>query len=342
MVHGRPTPRRRGHPRAGWAIVTAALALSVAGVHAGAATASKLESTRSRLDAERSRERALSGRVAGFSNLIARLGGDVAVLRRREHALEASLRVEQARLARVQQALRVERARLAALRARLAYSRRVLAGRLRQMYEGGRPDALTVVLNSRGWIDLLERGEFLRRINQQDRVVVVAVRAARDAVQRSADRLAVLEARQQRITDAILGQRNEVVSTRLSLDRRLSGVSQARAQARSALQVTAASRARLERRLASLEAQYPDAGSLGAAGGWAIPWSVVNCESGGRNTGPNQVGASGYYQIIPSTWRGAGGRGPAAHLAPKSEQDRVARQLWNGGLGASNWVCAGR
>jgi septal ring factor EnvC (AmiA/AmiB activator) len=341
-MQSRSTLRHRGLPRARWTLAAAALAMSLVGAHPGPAAGSKLQSTRARLDAERSHERALAGRVTGFSSLIARLGGDVAVLRRREGVLEASLRVEQAQLARVQQALRVERARLAALRARLAYDRRVLARRLTQMYEGGRPDLLTVVLNSRGWIDLLERGEFLRRISQQDRVVIVAVRAARDAVQRSADRLAVLEARQQRITDAILSQRNEVVSTRLALDHRLAGVTQARAQARSALQVTAASRARLERRLASLEAQYPDAGSLGAGGGWAIPWGVVNCESGGRNTGPNQVGASGYYQIIPSTWRGAGGRGPAAHLAPKSEQDRIARQLWNGGLGASNWVCAGR
>ncbi|MFL5820695.1 MAG: transglycosylase family protein [Solirubrobacteraceae bacterium] len=304
--------------------------------------ASRVESTRARLETQQSRERALAGRVAGFSNLIGRLGGDIAVLRRREDVLQASLRVQEAQLARVQQALRLERARLAALRARLAYSRRVLARRLIQMYQGGRPDLVTVVLTSRGWIDLLERGEFLRRINQQDQVVIIGVRAARDAVQRSADRLAVLEARQQRITDAILDQRNEVVSTRLELGRRVAGYSRARADAQSALRTTAATRARLERRLASLEAQYADAGSLGASGGWAIPWGIVSCESGGRNTGPNQVGASGYYQIIPSTWRGAGGRGPAAHLAPKSEQDRIARQLWNGGLGASNWVCAGR
>jgi septal ring factor EnvC (AmiA/AmiB activator) len=342
MVQIRSSPRRRGHPGPRRTIAAAAVALSIAAAGPGPAVGSSLESTRTRLETQQSRERALAGRVAGYSSLIARLGGDVAVLRRRERVLQASLRVEQAQLAGVQRALRVERARLAALRARLAYARRVLARRLIQMYQGGRPDLITVVLTSRGWIDLLERGEFLRRINQQDRVVIVAVRAARDAVQRSADRLAVLEARQQRITNAMLNQRNEVVSTRLALDRRLAGITQARAEARSALRVTAASRARLERRLATLEAQYPDAGSLGASAGWAIPWSVVNCESGGRNAGPNHVGASGYYQIIPSTWRGAGGRGPAAHLAPKSEQDRIARQLWNGGVGASNWVCAGR
>jgi hypothetical protein len=35
-----------------------------------------------------------------------------------------------------------------------------------------------------------------------------------------------------------------------------------------------------------------------------------------------------------------GGSGPAAYLASKAEQDRVAAALWNGGSGASNWVCA--
>jgi hypothetical protein len=82
-------------------------------------------------------------------------------------------------------------------------------------------------------------------------------------------------------------------------------------------------------------------GGAGASGGWAIPYAIVLCESGGQNLTPNSAGASGYYQILPSTWRGAGGTGPAAYLAPKSEQDRIASILWNNGAGASNWVCAG-
>jgi len=74
--------------------------------------------------------------------------------------------------------------------------------------------------------------------------------------------------------------------------------------------------------------------------GWAIPYSVVLCESGGQNLPPNGAGASGYYQIEPATWKGYGGTGPAAYLASKAEQDAVAAKIWNGGAGASNWTCA--
>jgi hypothetical protein len=77
-----------------------------------------------------------------------------------------------------------------------------------------------------------------------------------------------------------------------------------------------------------------------ASGGWTIPGSIVQCESGGQNLPPNGAGASGYYQILPSTWRQYGGSGSAAWQASQAEQNAVAQRIWNGG-GPSQWVCAG-
>lgn len=72
-------------------------------------------------------------------------------------------------------------------------------------------------------------------------------------------------------------------------------------------------------------------------GQWAIPAYIVMRESGGRNVqeASGASDASGYYQILDSTWLGAGGRDRGVNYqamhAPKAEQDCVAHRLWNGG-----------
>ncbi|MFZ0089383.1 MAG: transglycosylase family protein [Solirubrobacteraceae bacterium] len=74
------------------------------------------------------------------------------------------------------------------------------------------------------------------------------------------------------------------------------------------------------------------------AGGYAIPSSIVQCESGGNYSAVNpSSGAGGAYQILPSTWRAYGGQGLPQN-APKAEQDRIAGEIW-AQVGSSAWVC---
>jgi hypothetical protein len=75
--------------------------------------------------------------------------------------------------------------------------------------------------------------------------------------------------------------------------------------------------------------------------GWAIPSSIVSCESSFQNLPPNGAGASGYYQIIPSTWLAYGGGhyAPQAYEASRVEQGIIAAKIWAGGAGAGQWVC---
>jgi hypothetical protein len=191
--------------------------------------------------------------------------------------------------------------------------------------------------------DLLERSEFLRRINQQDRRIVRAVRDARDASRQATVRLGNLEEVQRRAAAAVAAQSAAIASMQEALAAKRAAAARARAARLEALRATRGNRAHLEHELSDLQAQQRQSAndfSGGASNGpWAIPWAIVNCESGGQNLPPNSAGASGYYQIIASTWRGAGGSGPAAYLASKAEQDRIAARLWNGGAGASNWDC---
>lgn len=319
--------------------VAAALALWAAlPLSSGAQSAGELER---RIDEKRSAESQLEASAATFERIAARLARAVAIIERKRAQVQAQLAADEARLARIRADLLRERRRLSALRRRLSFSRRVLSRRLREIYVAGRPDVVTVVLSAQGFADLLERAEFLRRIREQDESTIRRVRRARDASRRATRRLGRLRARQQRITDAVRRRRDALASMGELLARRRAAAERVRAVRLAALRDARGSRRRLERELSRLrDEQSADMSHYGPGGPWAIPWAIVQCESGGYNHPPNWAGASGYYQIIPSTWAGFGGRGPHAYLASKAEQDRVATRIWNGGAGARNWDCA--
>jgi Transglycosylase-like domain len=77
-----------------------------------------------------------------------------------------------------------------------------------------------------------------------------------------------------------------------------------------------------------------------AAEAWAIPEAIVMCESKDIDEPPNSAGASGYYQIIPSTWSAYGGSPPDnASEHSRAEQSAVAARIWDGGAGAGQWEC---
>jgi septal ring factor EnvC (AmiA/AmiB activator) len=328
------------------AVTAAWAALALASDDASADLQSRIDSTQSRIDQSRARENTLAGDVAAFSGLIGQLQAQVDVLQSRENTLQAELDARRAQLERIQTALARERALLARLRARLAYSKRVLSRRLIEIYKSGRPDVITVILSAKGFADLLEREEFIKRINRQDAAIIFAVRAAKDAAKRASDNLTVLEARQRAATVAVELVRNQVAAMKQLRLYRQAAAEAARSERASALGAVRAGRQADQHTLQGLQARLDALGastggmSLGPNGKYVIPWNIVNCESGGRNTGPNSAGASGYYQIIPSTWQLFGGKGPAANNAPKSEQDRVASKIWSGGSGAGNWDCA--
>ena len=219
----------------------------------GRSLQSKIDSAQHRVDRVQNRESVLSTDVAAASNRINVLQNDITVLRRRQQLLQRNLDVKRVELNRLQDQLRVARARLAQLQARFAMSRRVLAVRLSEIYKADRPDALTVVLNSKGFADLLERSEFIERINDQDTRIIRTVRIARDAAQVASDRLDRLESRQQSITTQVLIRRNQVASVRIRLVARRHQYSRARAAKAAALEKVRAEKQDAQEDLSALE-----------------------------------------------------------------------------------------
>ncbi|HKH16587.1 MAG TPA: transglycosylase family protein [Solirubrobacteraceae bacterium] len=308
------------------------------------APAQSESSLRDRIERGRERERELSGAVARLGALVARAGREVEIVQGRLNDVDADLVAAESRLADTGADLRSERIRLSRLRRRLAAGRATLAAQLVATYKSDPPDIVSLVLGSRSFADLLERVEFAKRISKRNSEVVERVRVARADTQREAAVLARLEVRRRQDAQAVARRRDALASMRDGLAQRQATIVRARGARAGALAGTRSGRRAAQRSLSRLLAERERtaaAASAGPGGPWAIPWPIVQCESGGQNLPPNGAGASGYYQLLGSTWRGLGGSTPHAYQATKAEQDRLAAQLWAGGAGARNWVCAG-
>ncbi|HWH96562.1 MAG TPA: peptidoglycan DD-metalloendopeptidase family protein [Baekduia sp.] len=213
----------------------------------------KIETTRGKIGRRKGAERVLSSDIARWSSKIHRLEGSIETLQTREQRIQADLDARRAELVSTQKKLRDERARLARLRARLAEGRRILAKRLRELYEADRPDLMTVVLNSKGFADLLERGEFLGRIQDQDNTIIKLVRSAKADATATAGRLDKLERRQQQLTALVLKRRDQVAEVKNQLIGTRVGYQQTRADKAQALSKVRTERKSLETHLDELK-----------------------------------------------------------------------------------------
>jgi hypothetical protein len=301
----------------------------------------RADTLRNRIDSQRGRERTLAGALARLGRLERATARGVAILERRVAAVQAELAQAEALLADTVQRRDRERARALRLRARLAESRTQLARLLRRRYAGGRPDIVTVVLHADGFARLLETVDFIERVQRQDQRIMRTVRDARAESLAQRRVLTRLATERDAAAEAVRRRHDALAAIAAGLRARRAALAQARAVRAAALRTSRTSRHSAERALTRLLAQRARAArEVGPGGPWAIPWPIVQCESGGQNLPPNSAGASGYYQFLVETWRGLGGSTPQAYQASKAEQDRLATQLWAGGAGAGNWVCA--
>ena len=301
----------------------------------------RVDSLRNSIQGKHDREGKLAGAAARLARLERATAREVAILQKRVAAVKSDLDAAQTLLDRTRQRRDAQVARALRLRTRLAQSQGQLASLLRERYTGGRPDMLTVVLEADGFASLLETVDFLKRIQRSDEKVLAAVRRGRReaVVQRRV--LTRLSVQRRRAADVVRRRHDALAAIADGLRQRRSALASARSARLAALSGSRRSRRRAERELDKLLAARNRAiGQIGPGGPWAIPWVVVQCESGGQNLPPNWATASGYYQFITSTWKGMGGSTPHAYQASKAEQDRLAARLWDGGRGASNWDCA--
>lgn len=321
-------------------LLGACLAVAVPVAQSGAQGIGELNS---QIEGAQAEAQALASEIESATAELAAAQERAIAAAQREAQLNEVLARGQAREARLEAAVTTAEDELAAARAQLGRALDALADRLVAIYRSGMPDTTTILLESDGFDDLSTRAEYLRRIEEADASLVSRVRTLRNGV---ADELAAVEeaeGRAEAFNERITAARNEIAAVRASAESEAAALEGLRAQRQAAIETLqskvsewTAEVQRLER-ISERQAQQEVANWFGD---WAIPESIVMCESGGNWDAVNpSSGAGGAYQILPSTWELYGGEGNPEDASP-AEQSDIAAQIW-ADSGSSAWVCAG-
>jgi murein DD-endopeptidase MepM/ murein hydrolase activator NlpD len=213
------TPNRIRYRRLrSFVLAASALALLIAPGLAGGSAVSDLQSKfhqkQARLQHAKTHAGVLSTTIQKYGDRLDRLRGEVATLRNRRADVQAQLESAQAEL-------RQAKRQLAILRVRLKRSLKALSDRLVAIYESDQPDAVTVLLNSRGFDDLLNRADYLRHLQSQDTSIAERVRTLRNRtkdtvvrVRATRNEIAAEEAELERTQAELQARQSDLIAAR--------------------------------------------------------------------------------------------------------------------------------
>jgi murein DD-endopeptidase MepM/ murein hydrolase activator NlpD len=215
----------------------------------------KIQITQGKIGRRKGTERLLTTQISAYTRRIDHLQAHIGRLEGQQAEAQADLDAKRAELSHIQRELRAERRRLVRLRARLAQARAALAQRLVELYQADKPDIVTVILSSKGFTDLLERGEFMQRVSDQDQQIIKIVRDAKADATATAKRLDALERRQAQITKIVQRRRDEIAGAKQGLINTRVGLDGTRADKAHALASVRTERRQLEGNLSGLKAE---------------------------------------------------------------------------------------
>ena len=338
---GRPKTHSSSPARASIATLLASCLLAVG---AGAATAEpSIDELNSRIAGAKDQAQALGAQIESAGAELAATQQEAIVAAEREAQLSAVLAEAREREAQLEAEVARTRDAVAAARAQLQRGLNALSNRLVAIYRGGMPDATTLLLEADGYDDLQTRAEYLRRIEEADASLVSRVRTLRDAVSKRLAAVEDAEHRAEEFSAQIEQARDQIAAVRAEAEARAQQLAALRAERQAAvesLQAQVGGWTDEVQRLERISAQQAQSEVMDWFGDWAIPESIVMCESGGNFEAVNpSSGAGGAYQILPSTWELYGGEGDPDDASPQEQSD-IAAQIW-ADSGAGAWECAG-
>jgi murein DD-endopeptidase MepM/ murein hydrolase activator NlpD len=216
---------------------------------------SQIGKARQRVQGKKAQEGVLTTQLSSYGARIQVLRGDIGELQQRQDRVQVSLNAKQAELTQIANRHQIVQDRLTRLRTKLAAGRALLAKRLVALYKDDQPDMVTVVLEARGFTDLLDRADFIKRISDQNETIVTRVRGLSHEVGLAEKRLHGLEVQATDARNAILSKRNEIAGAKQTLVSRQSDLLAARDVRAQALAKIRATRHTLEDHLGNLQAQ---------------------------------------------------------------------------------------
>ncbi|MEY2442664.1 MAG: peptidoglycan DL-endopeptidase RipB [bacterium] len=223
--------------------LSAATGVTFLATAAGADLSSKISAKQNRADALRAAVAAESAKIRSSS-------AGLATAQRRLRAIQADANAQQAKLDRIERALTKARDRLTRLVARQHQATDALRANLLAAYRNPQPDIVSVVIEAKGFADLLEKADFLKRIGKQQARIMDGARTSRVAVTKQASALATMQARALRIAEALTARRDRAQTLETALLREQQRQMAGRAAKAGELQDIAKQLAALRKRLA--------------------------------------------------------------------------------------------
>jgi len=278
--------------------VVALLAVLVFVLRSTPARAVSVGQLQQQISARQGQISGLSGAVVSASKQLGQLDASIASLQSQISRIQSDLDAKLAELKKLKYQLSAARTRLAQLEAFEAHGEAVLANQLVNTYESDRPDLVTIVLESTGFQDMLERLSFAQRIQKQDVQIIRQVKIARREVAAQAVRLGALEVRQQALTAAVLSERNRLAAARVPLLRQRVAVARLRGVKAGQLATARAQVGSLQQQLsqalaaAAARAAAADQGSSGSSSGSSGPTGSFGAPS---------VSSSGFVFPLPKS-----------------------------------------
>jgi murein DD-endopeptidase MepM/ murein hydrolase activator NlpD len=215
----------------------------------------RMDIVKAKIRVKKAKEGVLTSTITRYNHKIQGLQGEIRGLQDRQNRIQVSLDAKRRELYSTQDKLEKAKDRLARLKVYLAKAQKVLAARLVQMYKDGEPDVLTVVLESDGFEDLLERTQFLDRITDQDNQIITKVRTLKAQTTKQTKELARLQKQHKAAAAAIELRRNQVSAVKGRLVSSRSDLQSARDGRQVILSRVRSTRHRLEGDLSKMQAQ---------------------------------------------------------------------------------------